>query len=139
MTKILFLCHGNICRSPMAEFIMKDLVKRAGRCDEFEIDSKALTTEEIGNDMYQPAKKCLDGHNVTYTPRHAKLFKAKDYEKFDHIYIMNEENKRLIDRIVTGDKIKFLNGEIADPWYTGDFETTYEQIKTGCERILLEL
>ena len=139
MIKILFLCHGNICRSPMAEFIMKDLVKKAGRSAEFEIDSKALTTEEIGNDMYPPAKRCLDGHNVSYTARKARQFQASDYNKFDHIYIMNRENKGLIDRIVKGDKIEFLNGEIDDPWYTGDFEKSYTQIKEGCQRILAEL
>ena len=136
MIRILFLCHGNICRSPMAEFIMKDLVQKSGREDEFYIDSMALTAEEIGNDMYGPAKKCLDEHNVAYTPRRARLFTKSDYGNFDHIFIMNQENKRLIDRIVRGDKIKFLNGEIADPWYTRDFETTYQQINEGCERVL---
>ena len=139
MIKILFLCHGNICRSPMAEFIMKDLVKNAGRADEFVIDSKALTTEEIGNDMYPPAKRCLDAHNVSYSPRAASLFRKSDYDNYDHIYIMNDENRHLIDRIVEGDKIEFLNGEIADPWYTRDFETTFSQIKEGCERILNSL
>ena len=136
MIRILFLCHGNICRSPMAEFIMKDLVQKSGREDEFYIDSMALTTEEIGNDMYGPAKKSLDEHNVPYTPRRARLFTKSDYDDFDYIFIMNQENKRLIDRIVRGDKIKFLNGEIADPWYTRDFETTYQQISEGCERVL---
>lgn len=139
MIRILFLCHGNICRSPMAEFIMKDLVQKSGREDEFYIDSMALTTEEIGNDMYGPAKKCLDEHNVPYTPRRARLFMKSDYDDFDYIFIMNQENKRLIDRIVRGDKIKFLNGEIADPWYTRDFETTYQQISEGCERVLASI
>ena len=139
MIRILFLCHGNICRSPMAEFIMKDLVKKAGREDEIVVDSKALTTEEIGNDMYLPAKKCLDAHSVAYFPRAASLFKKSDYDNYDHIFIMNEENKRLIDRIVKGEKIAFLNGEIADPWYTRDFETAYHQIKAGCERVLASL
>ncbi len=118
---------------------MKDLVRQAGRQDEFKIESKALTTEEIGNDTYPPAKKCLDAHNIPHSPRAASLFTKSDYDKFDHIYIMNEENKYLIDRIVKGDKIEFLNGEIADPWYTRDFERTYFQIKKGCERVLKNL
>lgn len=139
MIRILFLCHGNICRSPMAEFIMKDLVKKSGKDQDFEIASKALTTEEIGNDMYGAAKKCLDKHEVAYTRRKASLFSRGDYDYYDYIFIMNEENKRLIDEIVKGDKIDFLNGEIADPWYTRDFETTYCQIKEGCERILAQL
>ena len=139
MLKILFLCHGNICRSPMAEFIMKDLVNQAGMSSEFVIESKALTAEELGNDMYPPAKECLDAHNIPYTSRQATLFTKIDYENFDYIFIMNKENKHLIDRVVQGEKIKFLNGEIADPWFTGDFETSYSQIKEGCKRILQNL
>ena len=120
----------------MAEFILKDLVKKAGRAEEFVIDSKALSTDEIGNDMYPPAKQCLDAHSVPYSKRQATLFKKSDYDNFDHVFIMNDENKRLIDKVVQGEKIKFLNEDIADPWYTGDFETSYSQIKEGCERIL---
>ena len=123
----------------MAEFIMKDLVKKVGLESEFIIESKALTTDELGNDMYEPAKRCLDAHGVEYTPRKATLFTEADYDNFDHIYIMNEENKYLIDFIVRGSKIEFLNGEIADPWFTRDFETSYSQIKQGCEQVLAKL
>lgn len=118
---------------------MKDLVKKAGLESEFAIESKALTTDELGNDMYGPAKRCLDAHRVEYTPRKATLFTKTDYDNFDHIYIMNEENKYLIDSIVRGSKIEFLNGEIADPWFTRDFETSYSQIKQGCEQVLAKL
>lgn len=138
MRKIIILCHGNICRSPMAEFILKDKVKKMKVEDEFEIASKALSYEEIGNDIYPLAKKCLDNHGIDYTHRKASLFTKEDYDYYDEIYIMDESNQRLISKIVDDkdSKIKLLNGHIEDPWYTGNFDKVFEQIEEGINKIL---
>ena len=140
MIKVLFLCHGNICRSPMAEFIFKDLIKKEGLEEKFEVASLALSSEESGNDMYYFPQQELDKHDIPYSPRKARRFNQKDYNYYDHIYIMDESNKKLINGIVsdTDDKIKMLNGIIADPWYSGDFDTAFKQIKEGCIKILKE-
>ena len=140
MVKILFVCHGNICRSPMAEFIFKDLIKKEGLEDKFEVSSLALSDEESGNDIYYLAKEELDKHHIPYTKRKARRFTLNDYDYYDQIYIMDESNKRLINRIVQDrdGKIKMLNGIIADPWYSGDFDTAFKQIKEGCLNILKE-
>lgn len=144
MEKILFVCHGNICRSPMAEFVMKDLVSKAGLNDRFQIDSAAVSREEIGNDMYPPARRCLDGHNIPYAKRKARQVRATDEEKYDHIYVMDHSNLRNIHRIIPDDrshKIELLlgNRDISDPWYTGDFEKAYQDILTGCQKRLDEI
>lgn len=148
MIKILFICHGNICRSPMAEFIMKDLVKKAGLEKEFFIASAATSTEEIGNPVYPPARRRLAQAGISCDGKYAVQLTKKDYEKYDYIIGMEQVNIRNIMRIVGDDPQKKVYrlldftgqpGDIADPWYSGDFDTTYEQVLAGCEGLLKEL
>lgn len=142
MKKILFLCHGNICRSPMAEFIFKDLVRKAGAADRFCIASAAVSREEEGNPIYPPARRELEKHGVPYTPRYARLITRRDYEYYDHIYYMDSRNARYLKLLFPGDKGKLqplLQRDVADPYYTGDFTQTWLDITEGCERILKEL
>ncbi len=148
MTHILFVCHGNICRSPMAEFIMKDLAAKAGLSDTISVDSVAATTEEIGHDMYPPARRKLTAMGVPFTPRRARLITRADYEKADLILVMDEENVRHLRRLLVEDsahKIHYLmdyageHREVADPWYTGDFDQTYSDILRGCQGVLEKL
>ena len=143
MKKILFLCHGNICRSPMAEYIMKDIVKKNHKEDEYEIYSKALTYEEIGNDIYYKSKEILDKYHIPYDKRQASIFTKYDYDYYDIIIIMDDENKYYINRIIE-DKdnkvfklLSFLNKtrDVSDPWYTRDFETAYDDIINGCNAL----
>lgn len=145
MTNILFVCHGNICRSPMAEFIMKDLVRRAGREEEFHIESAAATREEIGHDMYPAAKRKLAEKGVPFTPRAARLVTPADYERFDRIIAMDGENLRHLRRLLGEDrdgKIRLMmeyageKREVADPWYTGDFELTWRDLSRACAALL---
>lgn len=148
MIKILFICHGNICRSPMAEFIMKDLVKKAGRTDDFFIASAATSTEEIGNPVYPPAKRCLSAHGVSCPGRAARQMTRRDYAEFDLLIGMDSANLRNMLRIAGGDpdgKISLLldhtghPGSVADPWYTGDFEATWRDVYSGCSALLQSL
>ena len=148
MIRVLFVCHGNICRSPMAEFIMKDLVKKAGLEKEFFIASAATSTEEIGNPVYPPARRRLAQAGISCDGKYAVQLTKKDYEKYDYIIGMEQVNIRNIMRIVGDDPQKKVYrlldftgqpGDIADPWYSGDFDTTYEQVLAGCEGLLKEL
>jgi len=152
MIKVLFVCHGNICRSPMAEFILRDMVKKRGISDRFLIASCATSDEEIfngiGNPVYPPAKKELARHGISCEGKRAVQLKKSDYENYDYLICMDENNYRNMLRMLGGDpegKIsKLMNhtsrpGNVADPWYTGDFETTYTDIVEGCEALLKEL
>ena len=149
MIKILFICHGNICRSPMAEFIMKDMLIKRGISDKFYIASAATSTEEIwngvGNPVYPPAKKELAKHGISCEGKRAVQITRSDYGKYDYILGMEERNIRNILRIVGRDpehKVKLLLDysdvprDIADPWYTGNFESTYRDVVEGCEGFL---
>ena len=141
MVKILLLCHGNICRSTMGEYILKDLVKKAGRGAEFEIDSAAVSREEIGNSIYPPARRELLRRGVAVGDHRARQVTMEDYRHFDRIYFMDESNRWYLQRLLPQDpeKIrKLLPRDVADPWYTGDFERTYEDLVEGCRRILEE-
>ena len=142
MIKILFVCHGNICRSPMAEFIMKDLVAKAGRSGEFEIASVATSREEIGNNIYPPARRELSLHGVAYNNRRARQITEADLAHFDRIYYMDRLNAQYLRRLF-GDKAakcqSLLSRDVADPWYTGDFSQTWDDIVEGCTRILEEV
>ena len=141
MVKILFLCHGNICRSPMAEFVMKDLVKKAGAAEKFEIASAAVSREEIGNPVYPPARRELQKHGIDCYGHKARQVTMADYHHFDRIYYMDRSNARYLDRLLpkNPDKIRpLLDHDVADPWYTGDFSQTWEDVLTGCKAILEE-
>ena len=141
MVRILFICHGNICRSTMGEYILKDLVKKAGREAEFEIDSAAVSREEIGNPIYPPARRELTRRGVAFGDHRARQVTMEDYRHFDRIYFMDESNRRYLQRLLPQDpeKIqKLLPRDVADPWYTGDFAQTYEDLMEGCRNILEE-
>ena len=152
MIKIMFVCHGNICRSPMAEFVLKDMVKKADRENEFVIASSATSTEEIwggvGNPVYPPARDELKKHGISCEGKRAVQVKKSDYENYDYLICMDENNMRNIRRIIGSDPeckiVKLLsftgeNRNVADPWYSGDFETCYRDIYNGCKALLEKL
>lgn len=145
MTRIMFVCHGNICRSPMAEFILKDMVAKKGIADKFLIASSATSREEIGNPVYPPARERLLRSGISPEGKRAVQVTKQDYENYDLLICMDKNNLRNITRIIPTDpqnKIKLLmdyageHRDVADPWYTGDFEITYVDIEKGCKALL---
>ena len=146
MIKILFICHGSICRSPMSEFVLKDMVRKRGISDDFEISSAATSREEIGNPVYPPARRVLSEHGISCGGHHARQMTKADYDHYDLIIAMDRNNIRNIHRITGGDpegKICLLldfteraGMEVADPWYTGNFDATWRDVTEGCEGLL---
>ena len=158
MKKIIFLCHGNICRSPMAEYVMKDLVRKAGRSDEFEITSGAVSDEEWGNPIYPPAQRKLREKGVAFGHHSAHKISAAEFEAQDLVVVMDRSNLRWLSRIVPdhadaspgssldgsgiSKKVHMMmefagqSRDVADPWYTGDFEQTYQDVLAGCSALL---
>ena len=140
MIRIMFVCHGNICRSTMAEFLMKDFVKKLGKENEFYIESSATSTEEIGNPVHYGTARILDGLGIDYSKKRAKQLRLSDYNNFDYFVGMDEYNRRNMKRMLGGDadnKVSLLLDytdnprEVADPWYTGNFKITYDDIMEG--------
>lgn len=145
MKKILFVCHGNICRSPMAEFVMKKLVRERGVEDQFSIASAATSTEEIGNGVYPPVRSLLAQHGIDCSGKTARQMTKRDYAEYDLFIGMDSANLRNMNRICGGDperKIHLLldytnrPGNVADPWYTRDFEATWRDVNEGCQALL---
>ena len=145
MTKLLFVCHGNICRSPMAEFLMKKLVREAGMDDGIYIESAAVSAEELGNPVYPPARRKLVEHGITCGGKTARLLRRSDYDEFDLLIGMEQQNLRGMLRICGSDpegKLSLLMDytgrprAVADPWYTGDFEAAWRDVSEGCAALL---
>ena len=141
MTKILFVCHGNICRSPMAEFVLKDMAAKAGVGQQFQIASCATSREELGNPVYPPARRELARHGIACDGHRARQITRQDLEQYDRIYYMDSNNRRNLQRMFPDFQgfIPFLPRDVADPWYSGDFTQTWFDIQEGCSRILEEL
>ena len=140
MIKILFICHGNICRSPMGEYVLKDMVKKAGLEDRFEIASAAVSREELGNPVYPPARRELARHGISCDGHRAHQITQKEYERYDRVYYMDRSNFRYLQRLLKSTEKCFplLKRDVADPWYTGDFGQTWEDIVEGCQKIMEE-
>lgn len=148
MVKILFVCHGNICRSTMAEFVMKDLVKKAGVAEQFEIDSAATSREEIGNGVHPGTRRKLAEKGVPCGEHRARQLTCDDYDCWDYLIGMDSANIRNMNRICGGDQdgkiYKLLSftgsgADVADPWYTGDFEATWRDVMAGCAALLEQM
>lgn len=148
MIKILFICHGNICRSPMAEFIMKDLVKQAGKDREFTIASAATSQEELGNPVYPPVRRILRQHGIDCSGKTARQITPEDYTRFDLLIGMDHANLRNMQQFFQRDPdqklhllLEYTNrpGEVADPWYSGDFDAAWRDIYAGCQELLAQL
>lgn len=143
MHRIMFVCHGNICRSPMAEFVMRDLAMKAGRANEFRIASSATTTEEIGNPVHPGTKRVLSAHGIGCVGKTARQLRRDEYKSWDLFVVMDSENLRDMRRILGKDPegkvhrlMEYAPGspvrDVADPWYTGDFEATWNDVLAGC-------
>ena len=149
MIKILFICHGNICRSPMAEFVLKDMVRRRGLADRFEIASAATSREEIGNPVYPPARRKLAENGIACRGHQARQMTRGDYDRYDRLIGMDRQNLRSMSRILGGDPLGKLSllldytgrrgEEVADPWYTGNFDDTWRDVTEGCAGLLTEV
>ena len=143
MIKVLFVCHGNICRSPIAEFIMKDLVKREGLSDQFEIASAATSTEEIGNPVYPPARRILAEHGLSCSGKTARQMTRRDLGYYDYIILMDLNNMRNVRWMFPNEELgnvrMLLPRNVADPWYTGNFEATWSDCVEGCTLLLEEI
>lgn len=147
-TKIMFVCHGNICRSPMAQFVFLDILRRNGDEDNFLVDSSATSCEEIGNPMYPPARRELSRNGIKYHITYAKRLTDADYEKYDLFVCMDERNIRMIQTIFPHDRdskiCKLLDfteekRDVSDPYYTRDFDAVFSDIKMGCEGLYASL
>lgn len=143
--KIIFVCHGNICRSPMAKFVMKDILARRGMSG-CEVISRAARTDEIGSDIYPPARRTLDAHGVPYARRAARLITREEFASADLVVVMDGENLRDMERAFgRSDKVRRLMSfageerDVADPWYTRDFERTYSDVARGCAALADEI
>lgn len=144
MIKILFVCHGNICRSPMAEFLMKELVCKWGLEADFYIESAATSTEELGNGVYPPVRRILSARGIDCSQKRARQMTCADYDKFDYIVCMDGKNLRNMGYIAADTKNKYSRlldftgnpHDVADPWYSGDFATTEREVEQGCRALL---
>ena len=140
MIKILFVCHGNICRSPMGEYVLKDMVAKAGLAHKFHIASAAVSREELGNPVYPPARQELQKHGIRCDGHAAHQITQKEYEQYDRIYYMDRSNYRYLQRLLkdTDKCFPLIDRDVADPWYTGDFTQTWNDVVEGCEKIMEE-
>ncbi len=153
MIRVLFICHGNICRSAMAEYVMRDLVKKEGVSDRFEIASAATSSEELGNPMYPPARAKLKEHGISGDGHVARRMRTDDYDKYDMLIGMDSENLYYMRRMYNDDKISLMMQyagyedsrelkpidkvpEVSDPWYTRDFEATWQDVSRGCKGLI---
>ncbi len=145
MIGVLFICHGNICRSTMAEFVFKDMIEKLGRTDEFYVASAGTSYEEIGNPVHYGTARILDGLGISYSHKRAVHLEKSDYEKYDYLVCMDNLNVRNTLRIVGDDKEKKIykllefadsDMDVADPWYTGNFDITYKDVLKGCKGLL---